>query len=117
MNEQPDLFVRTKYPPGFFGWLRQNRHVYEAFERLALSMWRRGRKRYSARTIVEVIRWNTDLADTDTTFKINDHYTPGMARLFLDDHPMCAGMFELREREHASDVGRIRHHQEGSTHP
>ena len=45
-----------------------------------------GRKHYSARTIVELLRWQTDLKDSDKTFKINDHFTPGMARLFMSEH-------------------------------
>lgn len=106
---QRDLFLRTKYPPGFWAWYQKNRHIYRAFEELALKMWYSGRKRYSARTIVEVIRWNTDLRDSSKTWKLNDHFTPGMARLFIEENPRCKGFFELREREHASDIGRIRH--------
>lgn len=107
--KQPDLFLRHKYPPGFFAWLDQNEHIYQVFERMALTMFNSGRKRYSARTIIEVIRWNTDLKDNSVTWKINDHYTPGMARWFIDNHPECEGFFDVREREHASDIGRIHH--------
>lgn len=71
------------FPAGFSKWLSENKRIYAAFKVKALEMALSGRKRYSARTIVEVIRWNTDLSDSGITFKINDHYTPGMAKLFM----------------------------------
>ncbi len=86
-----------KYPAGFFYWLPKNSAVYREFERRALRMAQTGRKRYSARTIVEVMRWDSDIADTEKTFKINDHYTPGMARLFMGAHGAAyPTFFELR---------------------
>ena len=58
----------------------------------------KGRKRYSARTIVECIRWDTDIKDTEKTFKINDHYTPGMARLFMSEYgEKYPRFFQLRD--------------------
>ena len=85
------------YPDGFFHWLQKNSKVYREFERRALQMARTGRERYSARTIVETLRWNSDIADSETMFKINDHYTPGMARLFMATHGAAyPKFFELR---------------------
>ncbi len=85
------------YPDNFFRWLPNNSHIYREFKKRALQMARR-RLRYSARTIVEVIRWETDLEDTETGFKINDHYTPGMAKLWMatqgEKHPK---FFEIRK--------------------
>ena len=82
--EQKDLF--DEYPAGFWHWLNKNEHVYSVFKTMALRMALTGRKRYSARTIVEVLRWNSELRDSDVTFKLNDHYTPGMARLFMSEY-------------------------------
>lgn len=91
------MTINDKYPPRFFYWLPKNREVYREFERRALRMARTGRKRYSARTIVEVMRWDSDIADSEKTFKINDHYTPGMARLFMGTHgAVYPKFFELR---------------------
>ena len=85
------------YPAGFFRWLAENQSIYQEFERQALRMAELGRKRYSARTIVETIRWTSDLSDTDTTFKINDHFTPGMARLWMEEYGWrYPGFFEIR---------------------
>ena len=88
------------YPAGFFHWLNSNKHIYRAFSNKALAMARTGRPRYSARTLVEVLRWDTDLADTSTTFKIDNDMIPGMARLWLKiwgtDYPK---FFALRDNK------------------
>lgn len=79
-------FEADSYPAGFWRWMESNQHVYDRFEELALSMARNGRKHYSARAILHVIRWETHLRDSDSTFKVNNNYTPGMARLFNEKH-------------------------------
>jgi hypothetical protein len=79
-------FPSDNYPNGFWKWLQTNGHIYDAFKIEAIRMAMTGRKRYSARTIIEILRWRTDLKDSDVTFKINDHYTPGMARLFMSEY-------------------------------
>jgi hypothetical protein len=94
-----DFSERLKYPDGFWKWLAdpQNRKLYDAFSRRANQMAQR-RKRYSARTIIEVMRWNTDLRDTSTTFKIQNNMVPGMARLWMRDHgKQHPNFFQLRD--------------------
>lgn len=90
---------RNHYPDGFFRWLSENYRIYCEFEDRALEVRRTGRKHFSARVIVENIRWHTLLRDKDATFKINDHWTPGMARLAMKIHPELDGMFELRNQD------------------
>lgn len=84
------------FTPEFIAALPDNLHVYAAFEREALQVVRMGWKHYSARTIVEVLRHRSALADTDSQFKLNDHATPGWARLFALMNPEHAGLFEFR---------------------
>lgn len=92
--------VEDGYPSGFFRWLRSNQHVYSAFKSYAFRMALTGRKRYSAKTITEKIRWDTDIADSEVTFKVNNNYTSGMARLFMYEyghrHP---GFFQMRDSQ------------------
>ena len=80
INEYQD-----QYPEGFFYWLSKNQHIWKAFEKKACRR-ARIRKRYSARTIVEVLRWETDLADTTTEVKLSNNMTPGMARLWMQKY-------------------------------
>jgi hypothetical protein len=86
------------YREGFVAWLMDNFHVWRRFEQEALRVWNRGRRHYSARTIIEVLRHESALSDTGVEYKLNDHNTPDLARLFLDLHPACAGLFETRRR-------------------
>ena len=98
MNQAALQFEDDGFPVGFWHWLRQNEHIYSAFKCLAFQMALSGRTRYSARTIVENIRWKTDLRDSDKTFKINNIYTPGMARLFMSEYgEKYPGFFQLRD--------------------
>lgn len=89
---------RDKYPEGFFHWLAENQHIWKAFEEKAYIMAAVvGRKRYSARTIIEVMRWDSDLADKEQLFKINDHAIPGLSRLWMAKHGKnFPKFFELR---------------------
>ena len=74
---------RLKYPDGFFKWLQFNPEIWEMFEDYALRM-AMYRKRFAARTIIEVIRWNNTIKQKgDPTFKISNNMIPGMARLWM----------------------------------
>lgn len=81
-------FIRDhlhEYPDGFFHWLELNPQIWNEFEVMALKMAKK-RPRYSARTIVEVMRWNSDLRQHDVTFKLSNNMTPGMARLWMQKY-------------------------------
>jgi len=60
----------------------------------------RVRKRYSARTIIEVLRWHSDLAEPKgSLFKLSNNMTPGMARLWMKKHSQeHPGFFSLHEK-------------------
>ena len=75
------------YPAGFFNWLQYNEHIWAQFELHALTMSAK-RKRYSARTIIEVMRWNSDLREQQKKplFKMSNNMIPGMARLWMKKH-------------------------------
>ena len=82
----------------FHEWLEKNWAIWEAFEAQADRTWNRGRRHYSARTIIEWIRHETSMRESpnENGFKINDHYTPDLARLWVLIHPDRDGFFERR---------------------
>lgn len=84
------------FRPGFVAWLADNLHVWAAFKREADRIWSRGRRHYSARTIGEVLRHESALADTGSEWKLNNVVFPDLARLYLLTHPERDGFFELR---------------------
>ena len=85
-----------QFTPRFLAYLPDNLHVYEAFEREAMRIVRRGFEHYSARTIIEVLRHNSALAEHGGPWKLNDWHTPYLARLFALLNPAFAGLFEFR---------------------
>lgn len=68
--------------------------MFDAFTRYAIS---RGRKRFSAKVIVERIRWETTLETTDGEWKINNNYPAYYARLWMRNNPVNEGFFAIRE--------------------
>ena len=78
---------KDEYPEGFFWWLCCNEHIWHAFEEKAYVMAAVAkRRRYSARTIIEVMRWNSDLREHTPLFKISNNMVPGLARLWMAKH-------------------------------
>ena len=85
-----------QFTPAFLAYLPENLHVYDAFEREAMRVAHRGFEHYSARTIIEVLRHNSALAERSGPWKLNDWHTPYLARLFALLNPAFAGLFEFR---------------------
>lgn len=87
-----------EFKPGFKGWLDMNFHVYEIFERLALKIANK-RDRYSARTIIEHMRFEDDVREmptSDHAFKLNNNSVPDMSRMFILRNPKHSELFETR---------------------
>lgn len=83
-------------------WLPENLHVWTAFELEAMHVIRAGFKHYSARTILHVLRHHSALQEKGGQgWKINDHVSPYLARLFDLMNPEHAGLFEFREAKAA----------------
>ena len=94
----PDDFYT--YPPGFFLWIKKNQHIYRKFKQMAFMEKRLGRKHYSARKIIQDMRWDTNIRQAgDQTFKINNIFTPGLARLAMRDEPELKGFFRCRDSQ------------------
>ncbi len=75
-------------------WMIENPSVMALFERFALEMAGRGRH-FGMRLIAERCRWECAF-NYSTTFKINDHYTPYIARELVRRHPFLKDHIEFR---------------------
>jgi len=82
---------------GFNRFNEDNPHVFESFQEEALKAIERGRKKLSAKLIINWIRWNELLRTSDKNFKINDAFQSYYARHFIELHPEHAGIFEMRK--------------------
>lgn len=88
------------FRPGFVSWLADNFHVYEAFERMALDLLAQGHDHLSARTIVHGMRHFTPCRETSALgFKINDHLSPDLARVFCIKYSQHLSRFESRRSD------------------
>jgi hypothetical protein len=67
------------------------------FERLALEVSRMGFTHYSARDLTARIRWHHQIDRGDREFRVNNNWSPAIARWFIARHPEMANFFELRE--------------------
>jgi|GEM_PF-740777 len=82
---------------GFEQFNTQNPHIFKAFEQQALSAINKGRKKISAKLIINWIRWHEFLESTDLNFCINDAYQSYYARLFVEKYPQYIDKFEFRK--------------------
>ena len=92
------LANKENFPDDFSVWLKNNIHVWLAFCRQADKIIARGYKHYSARTIIEYMRHHRAITqiDPETDWKLNDHHTPYLARLFGLSYPEHRKIFEFR---------------------
>jgi hypothetical protein len=57
----------------------------------------KGFKHYSARTIIHVLRHHSAITEANGEWKINNNYSPYLARLFALEYPQHATLFEYRK--------------------
>lgn len=103
IDRKPEILLTItlhpeRYRPGFREWVDENWSIWTRFEFEANKMRERGRRHYSSRTIGEFIRHSTNLSEKGGAFKVNDHWWPSCARLYMALHPSVVGFFELRGR-------------------
>ena len=87
-NSPPDQFL-----PDFPEYLFENMHIWQGFKELAFQMLATGRKNYSAKTIIQVLRWHSDLEESTSSFKISDKWAADFSRLFMYRYPEYADFF------------------------
>ena len=102
INGNPDIFdgLDGKSVLKFMIWFPDNLHVLTAFEQEAKYLKNNGkRERYSAYTIREKLRWDTLLRhNSDDDYKLNNNYSPMVARIVMILNPELEGMFAIRKR-------------------
>lgn len=81
---------------GFKEFMENNPEVGKAFEEQTLRAIAKGRKKLSAKLLVNWIRWNKYI-DSGEAFKINDAYQAYFARWFVAKYPEHKGVFNMRK--------------------
>jgi len=98
MNLIQDKINQNKeiFSPEFIEWFPNNMHVWHSFVIETFKVHQKGFKHYSARTIIHVLRHHSAVSENGNQWKINDHHSPYLARLFDLVYPHKAGLFEYR---------------------
>ncbi len=72
--------------------------VYDYFKRYVQQVLAAGKKVSSSKMIINRIRWEIYIElNSVEDFKINDAFTSRYARLYINEHPQHAEIFNLRE--------------------
>ena len=74
--------------------------VYKAFERKANMLWRKGRRHYGGKAIIEVMRYESAISDNGVQFKLNNNDTSTIVRVFQILNLDKADMFETRNKHY-----------------
>jgi hypothetical protein len=74
-----------------------NPHVYRKFKEYSSKMRASGVDRYSGWVIINVIRWEHDLATQGDVFKINNDFIALYVRLLIYHDRTFASFFEMRK--------------------
>ena len=89
----------------FRAFHRDNPSVFRLFCKFTLEVISRGFMHYSAKGVLERVRWETSLETVDPgafepegrPLKINNNYSSRYARLFMQKYPQYEGFFRTRE--------------------
>jgi hypothetical protein len=88
---------QDQFPDRFVEWLPFNPEVWQRFCAEAIAVHQRGFKHYSARTIIHILRHHSSVRETTGPWKLCDHHSPYLARLFDLTHPERAGLWTFKE--------------------
>lgn len=70
--------------------------IYEWFCRFTLEKIHKGAKHVGAKAVWERLRFESPVREDGSPYKLNNNFTAFYARLFMQDHPQYAGIFETR---------------------
>lgn len=76
-------------------WMREHPEAMALFRGFAVQMLGAGR-RFGFRLLAERVRWEFAVGGAKGEFKLNDHYTPYIARAIASEIPEIAGIIECR---------------------
>ena len=81
-----------------------NPNVYRLIERFTKQAIGAGFKHYGMMSIIQRVRWHTQIETDDLSFKINNNHAPYYARHFMEQNPEHEGFFRTRRVEVQHDA-------------
>jgi hypothetical protein len=80
----------------FCSYDAKNPQVYESFKRITMKTITKGFANYSAKGILELIRWHSGVSAEGDVFKVNNNYSSFYARKFEKEFPEYKDFFRKR---------------------
>lgn len=96
MTEQLAFQFDEKTESRFKEYIAANPEVYEWFKKFAFEKINKGATHLGAKMIWERLRFESPVREDGSPYKLNNIFTPYMARKFMQDFPQHAGIFETR---------------------
>lgn len=91
---------RTRLERDFLKYHKKNPHIWMLFQSFANQAVQSGRKQFSAKAIVERIRWHCEVETKDPLgFKLQNSMTAYYARLWQSKYPNKRHFFKTRVTE------------------
>jgi hypothetical protein len=83
----------------FIAFHKANPVVWKLFCIYTNQLREKGFKNYSARAVIHRVRWHVNIETrSEDGLKINDHYSPYYARMYMATYPEAKGFFRNRKR-------------------
>lgn len=80
----------------WWAWHKENPHVWDLFQRFTFEAINAGYDHYSTNSVIERIRWHSEIETRGDKFKINNNHAPYYARYFHHMYPQHDGFFRTR---------------------
>ena len=93
------MTTTTKLANRFIAFDHQNPRVWDLFVRFTHEAIRANHTTFSAQSIIERIRWKTNVETRDSKFKINNDFAAFYARKFHAMNPNLNGFFRTRKSQ------------------
>lgn len=74
-----------------------NPQIWTEFKRVCFLAKEKGFTHWSAKGVFEVIRWETQVGDNTTQFKVCNNFTPDYARKMMKEYPEFQGFFKIKQ--------------------
>ena len=80
----------------FEKYIKTHSETWKLFQELCFDAMRAGQMKWSARSIIHVIRWEYTIKRESREFKISDHHSSFFSRLFALKYPKYKSFFSYK---------------------
>ena len=105
MNPEPKVYNNKE---SFQNFHEEHPYVYEELKKLSLQLlYNAGRKKYSMKSLFEVLRWHRAIEKPQDDFKLNNIFTSWYSRKLMKEVPDLRGFFFTRDAKADNHLGEL----------